>query len=415
MSVPATSEPFASSTKVVALVSMAHFFSHFYLLLLPPLFPILVDVYGVGFTELGFALSTFSLISGLTQAPVGFLVDRYGARGLLIAGVALEGIAFALVGVFPFYSALIGLMVVAGLANAVYHPANYTILNASVPDKRMGRAFSVHTTSGFLGDALAPVTVVALLTVVMWDSAVIICGMAGVVMALLLLLNSGVLADATRIPAAQHAVAGKQSGVTSRNGIALLFSLPVLTGLLFYIGISTYGRGITSFGPSVLHVGFGAPLATASTIIACYLFASPAGVLAGGWIADHIKRHDVFAATCFIVVGTMVCIVAATQLPLVVIGTLFAIAGFASGLVAPSRDMLIRALTPPGQIGKVFGFVSTGFNIGGIVAPPAFGLLLDHAEPNSVFWIAGLLAFATTATVLLTGQQSRRVNSSAVM
>ncbi len=412
MSAPAASEPFASSTKVVALVSAAHFFSHFYLLLLPPLFPILVHVYDVGFTELGIALAVFSLTSGLTQAPVGFLVDRYGARGLLIAGIALEGAAFALIGVLPFYAALLGLMVAAGLANAVYHPADYSILNASVPEHRMGRAFSVHTTSGFLGDALAPVTVVALLTVMAWDGALIVCGAAGMVMALILWLNSGVLVDASATHRQTHAGNPAASTNGPRQGIALLFSVPVLTGLLFYIGISTYGRGVANFGPSVLHLGYDAPIAMASTIVACYLFASPVGVLAGGWVADHTRRHDVFAGACFIVVGTLICIVAATELPLVAVGVLFAIAGFASGLVAPSRDMLIRALTPPGQIGKVFGFVSTGFNIGGIVAPPLFGALLDHAEPFSVFWIAGLIAFATTATVLMTGQQARRSRAS---
>ncbi|MDH3451418.1 MAG: MFS transporter [Gammaproteobacteria bacterium] len=408
MSVPAASEPFASSTKVVALVSTAHFFSHFYLLLLPPLFPILVNVYGVGFTELGIALAVFSLTTGLTQAPVGFLVDRYGARGLLIGGIVLEGVAFALVGVLPFYPALIGLMVAAGLANAVYHPADYSILNASVPERRMGRAFSVHTTSGFLGDALAPVTIVALLTVMAWDDALMVCGAAGVLMAMLLWLNSGVLADVSNAGKQSHATNPAQPPAKPRQGIALLFSLPVLTGLLFYVGISTYGRGVANFGPSVLHLGYDAPLAVASTIVACYLFASPVGVLAGGWVADHIRRHDVFSAACFVVVGTMICIVAAADLPLVAVGVLFAIAGFASGLVAPSRDMLIRALTPPGQIGKVFGFVSTGFNIGGIIAPPLFGALLDHAEPYSVFWIAGLVAFATTATVMMTGRQARR-------
>ena len=409
MSIPADPVEFPASGKVVGLVSTAHFMSHFYLLLLPPLFPILVDVYDVGFTELGFAFAAMSLIGGLTQAPVGFLVDRYGARGLLIAAIGLEGIAFALIGVFPFYGAMIALLVVAGLANSVYHPADYSILNASVNPVRMGRAFSIHTTAGFLGDALAPVTIVFLLTLTDWQTALVICGVAGALVSVALLLNSSVLRDVVEGEASQRdRVAGGRVANPS-TGMALLFSLPILMGLLFYVGISTYGRGIHSFGPSALHAAFDAPLVTASTLIACYLFASPVGVLAGGWFADRIKRHDVFAAMCFIVVGCTICLVAATDLPFVVIGVLFSVAGFFSGMVAPSRDMLIRSLTPPGQMGKVFGFVSSGFSIGGMVAPPIFGWLLDNSDPRSVFWLTGILALATVATVLLTGNQSRRM------
>ncbi|MBT8062379.1 MAG: MFS transporter, partial [Gammaproteobacteria bacterium] len=122
----------SGSGKLIGLVSVAHFFSHFYPLLLPPLFPLLTDAYGVGFTELGFAYATFSVVTTLTQAPMGFVVDRYGARGLLIAGLALESVAFALIGVFPSYAALIILMAVAGLANSVFHPADYSLLSAGV-------------------------------------------------------------------------------------------------------------------------------------------------------------------------------------------------------------------------------------------------------------------------------------------
>ncbi|MFB3087663.1 MAG: MFS transporter, partial [Acidiferrobacterales bacterium] len=148
----------ARSAKVIGLVSTGHFFSHFYMLLLPPLFPMLRDVYGVGFTELGLVIAAFSLTTGLTQVPVGFLVDRYGARGILIGGLMLESLAIGLVGLFPFYGALLALMVLAGLANAVYHPADYAILTASVHRARMGRAFSIHTFAGYLGAAVAPVT-----------------------------------------------------------------------------------------------------------------------------------------------------------------------------------------------------------------------------------------------------------------
>src|SRR3989337_900989 len=93
-------------TKVVGIICTGHFFSHFFLLLLPPLFPVLREIYGVGFTELGFATACFSVASGFTQIPVGFMVDRYGARHILVWGLFIESIAIALIGVFPLYGAL---------------------------------------------------------------------------------------------------------------------------------------------------------------------------------------------------------------------------------------------------------------------------------------------------------------------
>jgi len=389
--------------KVIALISTGHFLSHFYSLLLPPLFPVLRDVYEVGFTELGVAITAFSLTTGITQAPIGFLVDRYGARGILIAGVAVESVAIALIGVFPVYSALVALMMLAGLANAVYHPADYAILNASVAKDRMGRAFSIHTFAGYLGAALAPVTMIALMNWTDWRTALIICGLVGVVVAVIMALNSGVLRDATSTGHEGDSVDAR----SHHRGLRLLFSLPILMGLLFFTGISLAGHGISDFSVSALHLIYDAPLVEASVVLSAFLFAGPVGVLLGGYVADRTPHHDRFAALCFIVMAAMVFTVAAMDLSLSTIAVLFAIAGLFNGLVAPSRDMMIRAVTPPGEMGKVFGFVSIGYNIGGIVGPVMFGYLLDHADPGLLFWAVGAISLTTVATVLVTGRQSR--------
>ena len=171
---PSTPAPPAADTRrVVALVSAAHFFSHFYMLLLPPLFPLMREDFGVGFAELGFAITVYSLTTGLTQAPVGFLVDRFGARGILIAGLMVESVAVILIGLFPGYSMLLLLMILSGLGNAVFHPADYAILNARVAPQRIGRAFSIHTFSGLLGAAIAPPLVVALAAAFDWRTALV--------------------------------------------------------------------------------------------------------------------------------------------------------------------------------------------------------------------------------------------------
>ena len=392
----------ARNTKVIGLISTGHFFSHFYLLLLPPLFPMLRDVYGVGFTELGLAITAFSVTTGLTQAPVGFLVDRYGARGILVGGLLVESVAIALIGAFPVYAGLIAFMVLAGLANAVYHPADYAILNASVEKQRMGRAFSIHTFAGYLGTAVAPVTMIFLMSWVDWRTALIICGASGAVIAVLMALNSEVLLDAT----ISRDDDSPREIKTGHSGLKLLFSMPILMGLAFFTAMSMAGHGIGDFSVSALNLIHGAPLAEAAAVLSAFLFASPIGVLMGGWVADRTSHHDRVAALCFIVMAVMFFIVAAMELELGTIALLFVIAGLANGLVAPSRDMLIRALTPAADMGKVFGFVSTGYNIGGIVAPIMFGYLLDNAVPELLFWMVGIISLLTVATVLVTGRQA---------
>ena len=160
--------------KVMSLVGTAHFFSHFYILALPPLFPILRDELGVGYAALGLALAVLNGVTGLTQAPVGFLVDRFGARAILIVGLALFSLSIGLVGVFPGYPMLLALMVVAGLGNSVFHPADYAILSSAIDQRRMGRAFSIHTFGGSAGFALAPPVVVSLTALFDWRTALVI-------------------------------------------------------------------------------------------------------------------------------------------------------------------------------------------------------------------------------------------------
>lgn len=394
-------------TKVVGLICTGHFISHFYLLLVPPLFPILHDFYGVGFTELGLATAGFSVASGCAQIPVGFLVDRYGARSMLIAGLMLESVAIVLISLFPFYGALVALMITAGLANSVFHPADYAILIAAVDRSHIGRVFSFHTFTGFLGDAIAPATVLFLASLLDWRAAIFVCGVCGAVVATAMWMNSGILVDASRVklvPAAQK----RALGTTKRAGLALLLSVPVLMGMLFFTTMSISGSGIKAFGVSTLHELYQTPLGSAGVVVSAYLFASPVGVLAGGYSADRTSRHDLVAAVCIVIMAACVFAVAAFDPPLLVIGGLFTVAGFCNGYVAPARDMLIRSLAPPGQMGKVFGFVSIGFDISGVIAPVLYGWLLDHSDPRNVFWLSGVMAALTILTVLAAGREGRR-------
>lgn len=403
-----SSLPDASSSKhpafkVVGLISMGHFVSHFYMLLIPPLFPILKDEFGVSYTELGIAIAVFSVVTGLTQTPVGFLVDRFGARKILLCGMLLGSGAFICIGLAPSYWMLVAMMGLAGLANSVYHPCNYSILNASIQNERMGKAFSIHTASGMLGNAVAPLTLVSLMSIFDWQTALMICGLFGVSVSLVIGINRNLFHDPTS--------GGRSTAATTQSGLRLLFSLPILLGALFFLGIGVAGYGIGSFGIATLTVIHEITVSDAATILSAYLFASPVGVLVGGWIADRIGNHHIFAGFCFMGISVLFFAVAGISMNLTAIALLFVVAGFLSGIVSPSRDMLIRSLAPPTEMGKVFGFVSTGFNAAGIIAPPLFGYILDNYNANTVFWVVGIVSLLTVMTVVTTGEKRKIIPS----
>src|SRR5215213_10131803 len=93
--------------RIVGIVSAAHGGSHYFHLVLPPLFPALKATFGVGYAELGLLLSALFLTSGLCQTPAGFLVDRIGAARVLATGLACLGSGAVLASMAPGYLALL--------------------------------------------------------------------------------------------------------------------------------------------------------------------------------------------------------------------------------------------------------------------------------------------------------------------
>jgi FSR family fosmidomycin resistance protein-like MFS transporter len=389
--------------RVISLIGVGHFLSHYYILVLPPLFPLLRGELGVSYTALGFALAVLNMVTALTQAPIGFLVDRFGARYILVAGLAIFALATGLIGVFPSYFALVLLMALAGLGNSVFHPADYSILSASVNPERMGRAFSIHTFGGYFGFAAAPVAIVFLTEMFGWRPALIISGVVGLVVALILLANRDVLNGDAAPARPRTADLGPRTG----GDVRLLLSGPILMALAFFVMLALAHGGITSFGVSALVALYDISLVEANVPLSAYLFASALGVLAGGIAADRTHRHDLVVGACVILIALSIAPVSAFTPSLSVVLVAFTIAGFFSGAIAPSRDMMVRAITPKGASGKVFGFVTTGFNIGGVITPLVFGAILDLEQPSLVFWLVALISLATILTVLGAGRPER--------
>ncbi|MEI9922950.1 MAG: MFS transporter [Bradyrhizobium sp.] len=375
------------SLRTLAAISAAHWVSHFHIFVLPMLFPFLKAQLGVGYIELGFALTVFAVTSGLTQAPIGYLADHVGARKILLAGLTLGGFALIMLGLHLSYAWLIASAVLLGLANSVYHPANYAILSAHMNEARMGRAFSIHTFAGFLGGAVAPAIIAALVAMTGGQGALIVAGAVGPLVALLLLVVG--------IPDAR--AADRQSaGTSTPQQNVITPALIVLT--IFFMLLSLSNAGISNFGVVALMSGYGASFSNANIALTAYLGASAIGVLAGGFLADHTKRHGQVASGCFAINAVIVTLIATIDLPSPLLMAAMASAGFLGGVIAPSRDMLVRNAAPAGAAGRAFGIVSTGFNVGGIISPLLFGWIMDQNLPH---WVFGMSVVFMILTVLL--------------
>jgi MFS family permease len=388
-------------------VALAHFTSHLLQLALAPLFPAMRDQMGVDFVALGLVLTIFYLTSGLGQVAAGVLVDRLGAHRLLVAGVALQGVAFTGMGFVSDYIYLFPLAMLAGLGNSVYHPADLSILSHRVSPNRLGRAFSAHVVGGFLGYAVSPIAIGAIAGVWGWQIALMCAGGFGGFVALVLLACAPILRTETATAAAQPAqpqaaaeprpAAGGPAPVT----FVKIIMMPAVALAFGYFILSAFsGTGLRYFTITALIDGYGSTLAIATAAVSIYQLASAGGVALGGIVADRTVLHHVVASVGLAVAAALLFAAAFMPMPLLLTITLVAAAAFSAGVTSPSRDMLIRHAAPKGATGRVFGVVYSGFDVGALLSPLVCGWLLDQHLPALVFAVSGLAFAIAIPTVL---------------
>lgn len=376
---------------VIGVVGLAHAMSHFYQLAFAPLFPMIREELGISYSTIGFVVMLFFAGSAILQPFAGFLVDRIGGRGVLMGGLGLMSVGAVVMSFADGPALLAAGALVMGVGNSVFHPADFSILNARVSQPRLGYAFSAHGFAGSLGFAVAPVASATLAGAYGWRAALLAFAATGCVILIVLLANAHRLGG--RPPA-------KKQDMTADARVLLAPSV-LLCFAFFLIWGGAYA-GLSNFAVTAMQLQFGVGATFASSALTAYMLGNAAGMLGGGYVATRYPRHDLVAGIGLSITSFIVLAIAAGGVPAAGLPLAFGLAGFAAGVTYPSRDLIVRAATPPGAAGRVYGFVYSGIDLGAVVTPVFYGMLIDAGTPQGVFYVifaCGALAILTVLQV----------------
>ncbi len=396
------SEAIRQDVKIISLVALAHGLSHFFQIATAVLFPLIRDDLGLSYVALGGTVALYYVVSGICQTLAGFAVDRYGARRVLFLGLALSSSGALLAGLAHSYAMLLLAALVGGVGNSVFHPCDFSILNARVDKARLGYAFSWHGIAGFLGYASAPTYAIAMVGMAGWRGALLGAAALGAVVIAVLVAQR----DFLHVEPADRRRSSAQGGLAA--DLKVLAAPPILMCFGYFVLVAVGFIAIQTFGVATMIALYGASNALASAALTSYLLGAAAGIFAGGFVAAHTSRHDLVAVSGMAASAAFMFVLAAAWLPAAALPLLFASTGFFGGMTNPSRDLIVRATTPAGATGKVYGFVYSGLDIGSMLTPVFFGWLLDRGSASVVFFSVVFSSLLTIGTVLqLPRYQSR--------
>jgi len=391
----------AGDFEVMSLVGFAHGTSHFFHLVIPSLFPWLMAEFGLSFTRAGTLTTAFFIVSGVGQALAGFAVDRYGAQRVLSAGIALLTLSALTLSAANSYPALLAAAVLAGAGNAVFHPADFTVLNRSVSPARLAHAFSAHGVAGNIGWAAAPVCMAAIATAAGWRFAAVAAASLGIVALGCVVLLRGSLA----VPASTHSHAADAPAASSP--FAFLRVGAVWMCFIFFFASMMGLSGLQNFAPSVLNHVYGLPLTAAASALTVFLPGGAMGIAAGGFLAARFEAHERVVAVLLVSAALLALSLASGAVPATGVTPLMAVFGFFTGTATPSRDLLVRraAMERFGQrsFGRIYGFVYSGLDAGLSVAPILLGPLLDRGMFSAVLYAVALFQGLAVLAALRVG------------
>jgi MFS transporter, FSR family, fosmidomycin resistance protein len=398
---------------VIGLIGLAHGTSHFFHMLLPPLFPAFIRDFGLSYSQLGLLVTLFFAISGVGQALSGFVVDRFGARPVLMLALGCFVAAALAASSAQGYGGLMLAAALAGLGNSPFHPADFTILNKRVSQPRLGHAFSVHGISGNLGWALAPVVLIGVSELAgSWRVAFVVAALWALAVLVLLALQRDHIDDRQGAWAHERTNTAAASAAALEHPMAFLKLPSVWLCFSFFFWSTAALSAIQSFAGPALSTMYGLPLSATAFVVTGYMVCGAVGMVVGGFVAARVQALEKTIAGCMAAAAALLLLVGTGWLPAWLAMVVAALAGAGTGLAGPSRDMLIKRAAPPGATGRVYGTVYSGLDVGFALAAPVFGALMDHGWPQAVF---GGAAFTLVLGVASAGLVALRVRSGAAL
>ena len=391
----------ASDVRVIGLISLAHGSSHFFHLILPPMFPWLKNAFALSYAELGLLMSVFFVISCIAQAASGFLVDRIGARPVLFGGIGMLILAALIYSQSSGYATLILGAVVAGCGNGIFHPVDYTLINHKVSPPNLPYAYSMHGVTGYLGWAAAPAFMVAIAQLADWRVAFLSAALLESCILVILWLNKKYLLDNVREHHEQTHTSSQASHpeITSESAFAFLKLPAVWLCWIFFFFSMASTSSLQSFAPSALFSIYQVAMNLGSYYITLLALGSAAGVLFGGFLAAKLRAPERIVSSCLTITILMCLLLGTGFIPVSFIPVLFMGLGFGYGVVAPSRDLLVKTVTPKGVAGRVYGIVYSGIDLGAAVGPFIFGFFMDAGLPKALFFGIALFQLMIIPTV----------------
>lgn len=388
----------------IGLVSLAHGSSHYFQLLIPPLFVFLMQEFHWNYAMLGVAVSVFFTVSGIGQALAGVLVDRVGARGVLFLALACLCVSALTLAMAQSYAMVIAAATLAGLGNCFFHPVDYSILNQRLPRASLGLAYSSHSVFGYLGWGLAPTLLVGISQVWSWRVAALASAVLISLIALACWLGRAALQHqpahhATPAPGAPPQSTDQTSTHPSAISTATLLRLPVIWWCFaFFFLLTVAGGSVQNFTVAVMQGLYQVAPDTSAHTLTAFMVCGAVGTAIGGFLPNRVRRLEGIIGVMLLLGGVCYLALATGWFSPTVALVLLASTGILIGCAGPSRDLLVRQVTPPGSTGRVYGFVYSGLDLGLALSPPIIGWLLDHGHFSSMFVVCAVsLALAVQA------------------
>ena len=398
MTTHAQSIPWRQDAAVIGFVGLAHASSHFSHLLLPLMFPVFMKTFGLSYSELGFLMSVFFIVSGVGQACAGFVVDKFGARPVMYAALSILAIACVAAALAQSYAGLMLAAALLGLGNCTFHPVDFTILNQRVSAPRLGYAFSMHGLTGNLGWAMAPAFMVGLSTLFDWRVAYFSAAAFFLVILVLLLWQRHNLLT--------QVVKHKQDEV-KEHSLAFL-KIPVVWWCFAFFFLSTMTLAVVqSFSVSILQAMYHVSFEAATMTLTAYMLCAAAGMFVGGFVAARYPKHsDRVVASCMSVAAVCMVLCGSAWFGADLTMVILAATGLAIGIGGPSRDMMIKKATPKGATGRVYGMVYSGLDVGFACSPLIFGAFMDRGWYGATLMGAAAVLLMSVLVALGVGQRT---------